>query len=271
MTRLDELVRVVLAPNPSPMTLDGTNTYLVSRPGSGEALVIDPGPDREEHRRTLEAALGAADADVAAVLVTHHHADHAEAAIWAAQWGAPLLAHTPALVPGDARALADGQVLRRGGASVQAVHTPGHASDHLCLRIVETDVVLTGDHVLGRGSTVVLHPDGDMADYLASLQRLRALGATSLYPGHGPVIEHPPTVIDEYLAHRRERERQVLAALSAAPQPPAAIVARLYADVDARLHAAAERSVRAHLAKLEREGRVRRVDSGDAFALAQPA
>jgi glyoxylase-like metal-dependent hydrolase (beta-lactamase superfamily II) len=252
--RLDELATVVLAPNPSPMTLEGTNTYLLGAPDTGEVIVVDPGPDLIAHRRRLDDLIAERDAAVAAVVLTHHHADHAEAAAWAQDWGAPLHAYTPALVPGTAEPLRDGDVLRRAGLSLEVVHTPGHASDHVCLRIVETDAVLTGDHVLGRGSTVVLWPDGDMADYMASLRRVAELGATSLYPGHGPAIEDPETVVLEYLAHREERERQVLGALRAGDRSPADIVSRVYVDVDPVLHPAAERSVRAHLAKLVADG-----------------
>ena len=254
--RLDELVVRVLAPNPSPMTLEGTNTYLVGAAGSGAAVVVDPGPDVPAHRDAVEAALRGAGADPAAVVLTHHHADHAQAAGWAAAWGVPLHAFAPALVPGDAVVLPEGGRVAAGGAELLAVHTPGHANDHLGLRVAGTGVVLTGDHVLGRGTTIVAYPDGDMGAYLASLRRLRGLGAPRLYPGHGPVVDDPRGVVDGYLAHREERERQVLAAVEAGAADPAAVVAAVYADVPAHLHPAAEYSVRAHLRKLVDEGRV---------------
>ncbi len=254
MTALDEITTVVLAPNPGPMTLEGTNTYLLGAPGSGSVLVVDPGPDDASHRQAVEAAIH--EREVAAVVLTHHHGDHAEAAGWASAWGAPLRAFTPALVPGEARTLRDAESVSGGGVTVEAVHTPGHASDHLCLRIDETGVILTGDHVLGRGTTVVAWPDGDMKAYLASLQRLAQIPATALYPGHGPVLGDPPRVLGEYLAHRYERERQVVDALRAGDTTPAEIVRRVYADVDLVLHPAAERSVRAHLAKLVSDGHV---------------
>jgi glyoxylase-like metal-dependent hydrolase (beta-lactamase superfamily II) len=257
MTVLDELTTVVLAPNPGPMTLDGTNTYLLGAPDNGAVVVVDPGPDLRAHRDAVGAALAERGAEVAAVVVTHHHADHAEAAGWAAAWGAPLRAFSPDLMPAPAGALRDGETVAAGGVTLEALHTPGHASDHLCLRVRETGVVLTGDHVLGRGTTVVAWPDGDMAAYLDSLERLARTPATALYPGHGPALAEPAHVIAEYLAHRRERERQVLDALDAGDTTPAAIVRRVYADVDSSLHPAAERSVRAHLAKLAAEGRVR--------------
>lgn len=253
--RLDEHTSVVLAPNPSPMTLEGTNTYLVGAPGSGAVVVVDPGPDHPGHRAAVDAAARARDAEVAAVVLTHHHADHAEAAGWAQQWDAPLWAFSPGLVPSDARALTEGATLGVGGITIEALHTPGHASDHLCLRVRETGVVLTGDHILGRGTSVVAWPDGDMGAYVASLRRLAEVPATALYPGHGPVLADPGRVIADYLAHREEREGQVLDALAAGDQTAGQIVARVYADVDPALHPAAERSVRAHLAKLAAEGR----------------
>jgi glyoxylase-like metal-dependent hydrolase (beta-lactamase superfamily II) len=248
---LDELTTVVLAPNPSPMTLEGTNTYVIAVPGSGEVVVIDPGPELDEHRAAVDAAIG--DRSVAAVILTHHHVDHAEAAGWAQPWGAEAFAFTPELISAPVSALRDGATVARAGITLAALHTPGHASDHLCLRLVETDAVLTGDHVLGRGTTVVAWPDGDMGAYMASLQRLAQTPAAVLYPGHGPAIGDPAGTISYYLAHRLEREAQVLEALSAGDQTPAEIVARVYADVDVALHPAAERSVRAHLDKLVNE------------------
>ena len=254
MTRLDDLTTLVLAPNPSPMTLDGTNTYLVG--GQGAVMVVDPGPDLPAHREAVLAAAAERDAEIVAVVLTHHHVDHAEAAGWAAHWGAPLHAFAPDLIPAEATPMPDGASVEAAGVRLQAVHTPGHASDHLCLRIVETDVVLTGDHVLGRGTTVVAWPDGDMVAYMRSLRRLGELGARRLYPGHGPVLEDPAAALAEYLAHREEREAQVLEALASGDRTAGQIVARVYAEVDPVLHPMAERSVRAHLDKLAAERRV---------------
>ncbi|MGH8930801.1 MAG: MBL fold metallo-hydrolase [Egibacteraceae bacterium] len=257
MAVLDELTSVVLAPNPSPMTLEGTNTYLLGAPGSGTMIVVDPGPDSPQHRTAVEAELAHRDAEVVAVVLTHHHADHAGAAGWAAAWGATLYAFAPALIHAAAVArLADGQALDHGGVRIEAVHTPGHASDHLCLRVPATGAVLTGDHVLGRGTTVVAWPDGNMTAYMDSLKRLGSLGARVLYPGHGPVIDQPARVVASYLAHRAEREDQILAALAAGYRTPSQIVARVYAGVDAALHPFAERSVRAHLDKLVTDHRI---------------
>jgi glyoxylase-like metal-dependent hydrolase (beta-lactamase superfamily II) len=252
--RLDEVATVVLAPNPSPMTLEGTNTYLLGAPRSGGVVVIDPGPDLLAHREAVEAAAAERDAEVAAVVLTHHHADHAEAAAWAAGWGVPLHAFTPRLIRAEAAPLRDADVLDLAGIELEALHTPGHASDHLCLRVAATGAVLTGDHVLGRGSTVVAHPDGDMRAYMASLARLAEIPADVLYPGHGPIVEDPTAKVAEYRAHRLEREQQVLDALRGGADTPGAVVAVVYADVDPVLHPAAERSVRAHLDKLVAEG-----------------
>ncbi len=258
-TRPDDVTTVVLAPNPSPMTLDGTNTYLLGAPGSGGVVVVDPGPDLEQHRWAVEAAAAERDAEVVAVVFTHHHADHAEAAGWAQVWDAAAYAFRPHLIAAEVQPLADGSRLERGGITLGAVHTPGHASDHLCLRIEDTGAVLTGDHVLGRGTTVVAWPDGDMSAYLTSLDRLAHLDATVLYPGHGPALPDPASTLAGYRAHRLEREQQVLSALGAGDRTPAQIVARVYAEVDRALHPAAERSVRAHLDKLVNDERVTRI------------
>lgn len=264
MTALDELTTVVLAPNPGPMTLEGTNTYVLSRSGSGSALVIDPGPDVPAHRAAVEAALHQIDAEPAGVVLTHHHADHAEAAGWATSWEAPLWAFAPALVPGHARALRDGGRIAGGGVALETVHTPGHTADSVCLRVLGTGAVLTGDHLLGRGTTVIAHPDGSMTAYLRSLRRLAALDAAVLFPGHGPALTDPAGVLAAHLAHRLAREGQVLAAVRGGARTAGVIVAALYADVDPALLGAAERSVRAHLSKLVDDGLI--AADGDAFA-----
>lgn len=254
----DGVTTLVVAPNPGPMTLEGTNTYLLGAPGAGEVLVVDPGPADPAHRRAVERAAADRGAEVAAVVVTHHHPDHAAAAGWAREWGTTLWAFDPSRLDADAEPLADRASLTRAGVRLEAVHTPGHTGDHLCLRVAETGVVLTGDHVLGRGSTVVAWPDGDMDAYLRSLRRLRTLAATALYPGHGPRLDDPATAIERYLAHRLDRERQILEALADGHATAGAIAAHVYADADPGLRTAAERSVLAHLDKLERDGRVRR-------------
>ena len=254
MTVLDEVTTVVLAPNPSIMTLEGTNTYVVGAPDSGEVVIVDPGPDLEEHHLAVDAAIG--ERTVAAVVLTHHHHDHAEAAGWAGTWNAEAFAFSPHLIAAPTTSLRDGDTIQRAGLDIIAVHTPGHASDHLCLRVRQTDALLTGDHILGHGTSVVAWPDGDMAAYMASLQRVQALPARVLYPGHGPRLADPAGTISYYLAHRIEREAEVVAALAAGDETVGDIVRRVYADVDEVLHPAAERSVRAHLDKLVAEQRV---------------
>ena len=254
--RLDDVTVVVRAPNPSPMTLDGTNTYLLGAPGSAAVVVVDPGPNLPAHRRELDDAVGAR--EVVAVVVTHAHADHAEAAAWGGDWGAQVHAFTPALLDVPAVPLRDGDVLRRAGVALKVLATPGHAADHICLRVDATGALLSGDHVLGRGTTMVGWPDGSMTDYLDSLQRLLALGPTVLYPGHGPVVADPAGVVAAHRRHRLDREAEVIAALAAGDRTAAEIVARVYAAVDPALHPAAQRTVRAHLEKLCAEERVRR-------------
>lgn len=256
-TDLDALTAVVLAPNPSPLTLEGTNSYLLGARDTGEVVVVDPGPALVTHRRALDTAVADRGARVVAVVLTHHHRDHAAAAGWADEWEVPLYAADPGRVPGTARLLADGDVLPHAGLALEVLHTPGHTADHVCLRLATTGAVLTGDHVLGRGTTVVTHPEGDMAAYMASLHRLLRAAPSVLYPGHGPVVHDPASVIGAYLRHREERERQILAAVGSGDATAAEVVARLYADVDPALHPAAEQSVRAHLAKLVDEGRLR--------------
>ena len=266
--RLEPLVTRVLAPNPSGMTLDGTNTYLVGEPGTGAAVLVDPGPDDPTHLAAVEEALGGLDARCVAVLVTHHHADHAEAALpWSARLGAPVAAADPRVAGPAGRVLEPGERLRLAGTTVDVVPTPGHTADHLAFRL-ESGAVLVGDHVLGRGTSVVTHPEGDVVAYLESLRRVHALGPSALYCGHGPELTEDPTaVIDFYLAHRAFREEQLLAALAAGPAAVDDLVSVVYAAVPRALWPAAAQSTRATLAKLRAEGRVR-PSGGDAVALA---
>lgn len=256
--RLDELTVRVLAPNPSPMTLDGTNTYVVAEPGRGGALVIDPGPDDPDHRGRVERVLADLDAVCELVVVTHHHRDHSEAAqAWASSFGCGVAATTAEVAGPDGRRVGDGDVLAAAGVRITAVATPGHTSDHVAYRL-PTGALLTGDHVLGRGTSVVAHPDGDLTAYLTSLRRVLDLGPDTLFPGHGPELtEDPSAVLRFYLEHRRFREEQILAVLEEAPRSPRGIVEIIYAEVDPGLWGAAEASTRAALAKLAREGRVR--------------
>jgi glyoxylase-like metal-dependent hydrolase (beta-lactamase superfamily II) len=249
-----ELAAVLLADNPSPMTLDGTNTWLLRAPGSQSCLVVDPGPDDERHLRAVAAAAG----QVAEILLTHGHPDHAEgAAAFRALTGAPVRALDPAHRLGG-EGLGEGDVIAAAGVEVRVLATPGHTSDSLCFAV--GDAVLTGDTVLGRGSTVVAHPDGRLADYLASLRRLEdwagRWGTRTVLPGHGPELPDLATVTRAYLAHREERLAQVRAALDrlGPDATPRAVVELVYADVDPVLWPAAEWSVRAQLDYLRASG-----------------
>jgi glyoxylase-like metal-dependent hydrolase (beta-lactamase superfamily II) len=254
---LEPLVTRVLAPNPSGMTLDGTNTYVVGDPGSGQAVVVDPGPDDAAHLAAVEAALAARGARCVAVLVTHHHGDHAEAAQpWGARFGAQVAAADARVAGPAGRVLEPGERLDLAGTSVGVVPTPGHTGDHLAFRL-ESGAVLVGDHVLGRGTSVVTHPEGDVVAYLESLRRVHDLGPSALYCGHGPELtEDPAAVLEFYLAHRAFREQQLLAALDAGPRTVDELVATVYAEVPRTLWPAAAQSTRATLAKLRAEGRV---------------
>ena len=239
---------VLLARNPSPMTLDGTNTWLLRAPGSGSCLVIDPGPDDPDHLRAVVAAAG----EVTGILLTHGHLDHsAGAAALRALTRAPVRALDPAQRLGG-EGLGERDVVAAGGVEVRVLATPGHTADSLCFAV--GDAVLTGDTVLGRGTTVVAHPDGRLADYLDSLRRLHELGTRAVLPGHGPELPDLAAVTSAYLAHREERLEQVRAALDQLGTDAAAmdVVRVVYADVDPVLWPAAELSVRAQLEYLRR-------------------
>lgn len=255
--RLDELVTRVLAPNPSPMTLDGTNTYLVTVPGSGEAVLVDPGPSDASHLQRVRDELARVDAVVRWIAVTHHHVDHAEAASdWSVRFGATVVAPTRHTAGPQGRIVGDGATLPLAGCPVEVVATPGHTRDHVAFRLA-SGALLTGDHVLGRGTSVVAYPDGDLAAYLRSLRRVLELGPDVLYPGHGPELTvDPGAVLRFYLEHRRFREQQIEAALEAGPATPPELVARIYHEVDRRLWPAAEASLRAALAALADAGSV---------------
>jgi glyoxylase-like metal-dependent hydrolase (beta-lactamase superfamily II) len=254
---LEPLVTRVLAPNPSPMTLDGTNTYVVGAPGSGQAVVVDPGPADPAHLSAVEAALAARDARLVAVLVTHHHGDHAEAALpWGARFGVPVAAADPAVAGPGGRVLTAGERLPLAGTTLDVVATPGHTGDHLAFR-VESGAVLVGDHVLGRGTSVVTHPEGDVLAYLSSLRRVHDLGPSALYCGHGPELtEDPQAVLDFYLAHRAHREAQLLDLLADGPRTVEEMVASVYAAYPREVWSAAAQSTRATLDKLVTEQRV---------------
>ena len=234
---------VVLAPNPGPMTLEGTNTWVLRAPGAASAVVVDPGPLDEGHLQAV-AALGPVDV----VLLTHGHADHSEGARRLADLtGARVRALDPAHRLGD-EGLGEGDVVAGGGLEVRVWATPGHTADSLSFLL--PDAVLTGDTVLGRGTTVVAHPDGVLADYLASLRRLRELGPLAVLPGHGPELADAAAAAERYLAHRQQRLEQVRAAVDAGAVTADQVVETVYADVDRAVWPAARLSVLAQLAHL---------------------
>ena len=259
--RLSTLVRRVTAHNPGAMTGPGTNSYLV---GCGdEWAVIDPGPADDRHLRALQ---NAAPGRIRQILVTHTHQDHSPGALpLQAATGALLLGRTtshrhwqdPTFTP-DRELRHDDRLTIAAGATLRVVHTPGHASNHLCFLLEEERILFTGDHII-QGSTVVIDPpDGDMAAYIASLQSLLRESLACLAPGHGTLIPDPHAAIQALIQHRLRREAKVLAALPAQPAALAALVRRVYDDVSPQLHALAERSLLAHLLKLEAEGRAAR-------------
>jgi glyoxylase-like metal-dependent hydrolase (beta-lactamase superfamily II) len=260
--RVTSRATCVLAPNPGPMTLDGTNTWLLAVPGRA-AVVVDPGPDHDAHLDAVLARARALDAPVAQVLLTHAHVDHSEGApAFARRAGdVPVRALDPAVRLGE-EGLADGDVVDLVDLRLRVVATPGHTSDSLSFLLEEPDgtSLLTGDTVLGRGTTVVAHPDGRLGPYLDSLTRLREevdaveqrVGAPVLVlPGHGPVLDDAGASLRAYLAHRGRRLDQVRAALAAGDRTPREVVERVYADVDPVLWPAAELSVRAQLEYLD--------------------
>jgi glyoxylase-like metal-dependent hydrolase (beta-lactamase superfamily II) len=256
------LATCVLAPNPSPMTLDGTNTWLIAAPESTAALVVDPGPDDEGHLRRVVERAAASGRRIAQILLTHGHEDHsAGARRLAGLTRAPVRAADPAHQLGD-EGLVDGDVVLAGGCELRVIATPGHSVDSLSLLLPEDGALLTGDSVLGRGTTVIAGGDGSLGDYLRSLDTMKALADRGvlqlLLPGHGPVLPDPVTVLDYYIAHRAERLDQVRAALAAGDRSPGQIVTRVYTDIGPGVRPAAELSVQAQLDYLASRGELPR-------------
>ncbi|WP_104480942.1 MBL fold metallo-hydrolase [Actinokineospora auranticolor] len=239
---------VLLEDNPSVMTLDGTNTWILRAPGSADAVVVDPGHEDIPHLERIVAAAGT----IEAILITHHHDDHVGGAPWLARHAAaPVRAFDPALCV-DGAPLTDREVVVAAGLEIEVLHTPGHTADSLCLAVNHDEpAVLTGDTVLGRGTTVISPPpDGSLGAYLSSLRTLIAFrSGTRVLPGHGPDLPDLPVVAQEYLTHREQRLDQIRAALAhlGSDATPRQVVEHVYADVDPSLWPAAEWSVRAQL------------------------
>lgn len=279
----EPLVRRVLAPNPSPYTFTGTQTYLV---GAGDEIaVIDPGPadggalgdpspfkgadtNGKGHVEAILAAAGSA--KIVAILCTHTHRDHSPAAApLKAATGAEIVGCAPLVLNDDGpradsafdhgytpdRVLKDGDRISGPGWTIEAVATPGHTSNHLCYSLVESGALFTGDHVMAWSTSVVSPPDGDMALYMQSLQKLHDRNDKRLYPAHGPAIDKPRQLVRGMLGHRRQREAQILRLLGTGPQRIPDMVAAMYKGLDPRLTGAAGRSVLAHLVDLQRQGR----------------
>ncbi len=263
---LAPLIRRVIANNPSAFTFHGTGTYIIGR---GNVAIVDPGPDMAEH---VDALLNAIRGEtVTHILVTHTHIDHSPA-VRAVQiaTGAPAYAYGPhGTRPEDGASeggadfdfmpdhrVADGDVIAGKGWSVEAVHTPGHCSNHLCFALREEDALFCGDHVMGWSTSIVSPPDGDMAAYMASLEKVGRHPAGRYFPTHGAPIDAPKPYVKALIAHRHEREDQIIAELAAGPATIAAMVPRMYADVDPKLYPAAARSVLAHLVHMVETGRV---------------
>ena len=256
----------LLAPNPSAFTYTGTQTYFL---GSEQLAIIDPGPDLPEHVDAIIAAIGTR--NVAAILCTHTHRDHSPAAApLAERTGAPIVGCAPlaletvgpradAAFDGDYtpdRVLDDGEAISVDGLSITAFATPGHTSNHLCFALEGSGALFTGDHVMGWSTTVVVPPDGDMAAYMRSLDKLRQRDDRIYYPAHGPPVTNPSQYVRGLIGHRMQREKQVLGIVSKAPTVIPEIVSAAYPGLDPRLTAAAGGSVLAHLLDLEARGLV---------------
>ena len=273
MMTLSPLVRRVLAPNPSPFTYTGTQTYVVG----GEAVaVIDPGPDQPDHLSAIARAIGGR--PVVAILCTHTHRDHSPAARpLSAATGAPVIGCAPLTLEDDGpradaafdpdyrpdRVLADGDTVEGPGWTLEAVATPGHTSNHLCFALREEQALFTGDHVMGWSTSVISPPDGDMTAYMRSMQRLAERDDGIYYPAHGDPVENPQRLVRGMMGHRKQREGQILRFLarhgdSAIPD----MVAEMYKGVDPRLYGAAGRSVLAHLIDLNGRGLAHPAEDG---------
>ena len=276
MEDVEPLVRRLLAPNPSPFTFTGTQTYVV---GHGEVAVIDPGPDDPAH---LDALFGALEGErVTAIVCTHTHRDHSPASRpLKAATGAPIVGCAALSLPDDGprldaafdgdyvpdRVLGDGETVSGPGWTLEAVATPGHVSNHICLALRESGALFTGDHVMGWSTTVVSPPEGDMSDYMASLDKLRLREDRIYYPAHGAPVANPQQLIRGMMGHRKQRERQILRHLEGGEGRIETMVGQMYKGLDPRLHVAAGRSVLAHLLDLQKRGLV--TGQGETWRLA---
>jgi glyoxylase-like metal-dependent hydrolase (beta-lactamase superfamily II) len=233
-------IRSITAPNPGPFTLDGTRTYLID-----ETAVLDPGPAIDAHIDAVAAAMP----NLRTIFITHRHADHAPAAVPLKQrTGAQIVAPRGVLAETD-RIVEDGDVVD----GLEAIATPGHTNEHVCYLTAGGDL-FTGDTILGSGTTTIFPPDGHMGDYIRSLRRLRERQPRRIFPAHGPTRDDAVALIDEYNAHRLQREQQVREAIAAGDRTAEEMRSRIYPDLDSRLHGAAEIQIRAHLIKIEEEG-----------------
>jgi glyoxylase-like metal-dependent hydrolase (beta-lactamase superfamily II) len=261
-------VAVALGQNPGPITGPGTNSYLI---GTGShRILLDPGEGAEGYLAVLEKALDRAGCEgIQEIVVTHAHRDHMGGVASVLQRFGPLRVSKKPWPGIDERfgltiyAIDDGAVIRTENATLRAIHTPGHSPDHLCFMIDEERALISGDNILGVGTAVIPLDTGDLLAYMNSLERVLAEAPKRIYPAHGPLIEDGPAKIREYLEHRREREREILAALEREPMAVMEIVEIVYAAYPKVLHPAAAQSVTQHLLKLERENRVRREAGGE--------
>ncbi len=251
----------VRAPNPSVFTGRGTNTYVL---GGSSLVCIDPGPEDDQHLGAILDAAQGRGGDITTILLTHSHPDHRPLARrLAEETGATVHCFDPTAGEEHAHAMADGDVVRIDDLELVAIHTPGHTRDHLCFFDPAARTLYSGDHILN-GTTSVVHPgEGDMTDYLESLRRVRALQPLTILPGHGERVDDAGALIDEYIAHRLEREAQVLAAAQGRPAfTPMDLVPALYAAYPIEVYPLAAWTVQAHLDKLVRDGRIDRIDAG---------
>ncbi|MEE4315345.1 MAG: MBL fold metallo-hydrolase, partial [Erythrobacter sp.] len=266
---VEPLVRRVLAPNPSPYTYTGTQTYVVGPQGGPDCAVIDPGPADEAHIAAMLSAVG--ERKIAAIMCTHTHRDHSPAAApLAAQTGAPIVGCAPLVLKVEGprsdeafdttyapdRVMEDGEQMLGTGWTLTAVATPGHTSNHLCFALEESGALFTGDHVMGWSTSVVIPPDGDMGDYMASLEKLMAREDTVYHAAHGAAITRPRQLVRGMIGHRRQRENQILRLMGERARPVGEFIPDMYKGLDERLIPAAEMSVTAHLIDLQKRGRV---------------